>query len=61
MNLDKSFSKRKHAFPKYLDNEYNLTEWPIRSYEVDFKQTLNDCNILQIIELLKIQRTAVTE
>ena len=61
MNLDKSLSKRKKEFPKYIDNEYILTEWLIRSYEADFEKTLNDWDILQITQLLKIQRATVTE
>ena len=53
-------SKGKKAFPKYTNNKYNLTEWLMRSYKADFGQILNDWNILQIIQLLKIQRTKVT-
>ena len=33
----------------------------VRNYEADFGQTLKDCNILQITQLLKIQRTRITE
>ena len=33
----------------------------MRSYVADFGQTLNDWNILQMTQLLKIQRTTVTE
>ena len=61
MNLDKSLFKRKNKFLKYIDNEYILTQWLVRNYEADFGQTLKDCNILQITQLLKIQRTKITE
>ena len=33
----------------------------VRNCEADFGQTLKDCNILQITQLLKIQRTKITE
>ena len=33
----------------------------IRSYEADFGQTLNDWNVLKITQLLKVQRTTVTD
>ena len=33
----------------------------VRNYETDFVQTLKDFNILQITQLLKIQRTRITE
>ena len=61
MNLDKSLSKRKNEFSKCIDNEYVLTEWLMRRYEADFGQILNDWNILQITQFLKIQRTTLTE
>ena len=59
MNLDKAPSKRKKEFQKYVDNEYILTELLMRNYEADFWQTLKDWNILQITQLLKIQRTTI--
>ena len=59
MNLDKAPSKRKKEFQKYIDNEYILTELLMRNYEADFWQTLKDWNILQITQLLKIQRTTI--
>ena len=40
MNLDKPLSNRKNKFQKYIDNEYILTEWLMRKYEVDFGKTL---------------------
>ena len=61
MNLDKAPSKRKREFQKYIDNEYILTELLMRNYEADFWQTLKDWNILQITQLLKIQRTTITK
>ena len=61
MNLDKAPSKRKKEFQKYIDNEYILTELLMRNYEADFWQTLKDWNILQITQLLKIQRTTITK
>ena len=61
MNLDKAPSKRKKEFQKYIDNEYILTELLMRNYEADFWQTLKDWNILQITQLLKIQKTTITE
>ena len=61
MNLDKAPSKRKKEFQKYIDNEYILTELLMRNYEADFWQTLKDWNILQITQLLKIQRTIITK
>ena len=51
MNLDKSLSKRKNKFQKYIENEYILTVWLMRNYKADFGQILKDCNILQIMEL----------
>ena len=33
----------------------------VRNYEADFGQTLKDWNILQITQLLKIQRTTITD
>ena len=33
-----------------------LTEWLMRNCEADFGQTLKDCNILQVKNLLEIQR-----
>ena len=61
MNLDKAPSKRKKEFQKYIDNEYILTELLMRNYEAYFWQTLKDWNILQITQLLKIQKTTITE
>ena len=40
MALDKLLSKT--AFAKYLDKEYNLTEWLIRDYKADFGHELDD-------------------
>ena len=59
--LIKSLSKRKNEFQKYIDNEYILTEWLMRNYKADFRQTLKDCNILQVTQFLEIQRTRITE
>ena len=61
MNLDKSLSKRKNKFQKYIDNEYILTEWLMKNYEAVFRQALKDWNILKITQLLKIQGTKITE
>ena len=61
MNLDKSLSKRKNEFQKYIDNEYILTECLMKNYEAVFWQTLKDWNILKIALLLKIQGTTLTE
>ena len=61
MNLDKAPSKRKKEFQKYIDSEHILTELLMRNYEADFWQTLKDWNILQITQLLKIQRTTITK
>ena len=61
MNLDKSLSKRKNKFQKYIDKEYTLTEWLMRNYEDDIGQTLKNCNLLQITQLLKTQRTKIIE
>ena len=63
MNLGKSqiSFQTKKRIPKNKDNENIVTEWLMRRYEADFGQTLNDWNILQITQLLKIQRTALTE
>ena len=33
----------------------------MRNYEAVFGQTLKDCNILQITQLLKVQGTKITE
>ena len=60
MNIDKSISKRKKQIPKvYLQWITNFDT--IRNYKADFGQTLKHCNILQITQLLKIQRTKIME
>ena len=59
MALDKLLSKT--AFAKYLDKEYNLTEWLIRDYKPDFGHELDDWQLLQIAQLWKNQKTTVRE
>ena len=47
----------KKQIPKVSRQWCILTVWLMRNYDADFGQTLKDCNILQITQLLKIQRT----
>ena len=61
MNLDKSLFKKKTDSKSIIDNEYILTEWLMRNCEADFGQSLKGCNILQITQLLKIQRRRMAE
>ena len=47
----------KKQIPKVYRQWCILTVWLMRNYEADFGQTLKECSILQITQLLKIQRT----